>query len=120
MGASGQDENAQKLPPVTVLLSSLRQHIERLIRGERALISAELAARRQGITVGSGMLAATALVGFFGFAALETLADAAVALALPAWLSALLIALALLLLAGILVLLGIRILKGNPDAGGEQ
>jgi len=102
-------------PSITVLVASLREQIPRLVRGERALFNAELRERRGRLTTGSGMLAATALLGFFGFAALVTVAVVALALALPAWLSALLIVVVLLILAGVFVLLGMRKMKANDD-----
>jgi uncharacterized membrane protein YqjE len=103
-------------PSITVLVASLREQILRLVRGERALFTAELRERRGRLTTGSGMLAGTALLGFFGFAALVTCAIVALSLGLPVWLAALLVAVALLILAAVFVLLGMRKLKGNNDA----
>jgi uncharacterized membrane protein YqjE len=103
-------------PSITVLVGLLREQILRLVRGERALLNAELRERRGQLTTGSGMLAGTALLGFFGFAALVTCAVVALSLGLPVWLAALLVAVALLILAAVLVLLGIRKLKGDNDA----
>lgn len=112
---AGQPRQDGATPPVTVLLASLREQIPRLVHGERAFFNAQLRERRGRLTTGSGMLAGTALIGFFGFAALVTVAVAALALVLPAWLSALLIAVALLLVAAVFVLLGTRMMKTDDD-----
>lgn len=98
-----------------MLLASLREQVPRLIAGERAQVSAELGERRKGLTAGGVMLVGTALVGFFGFAALVATGVVAVALALPVWLSALILVVVLLLLAVAFALLGARKLKGNND-----
>lgn len=103
-------------PPVTVLVALLREQIRRLALGERALVNAELRERRGLLTTGGGMLAGTALLGFFGFAALVTCAVVALALPLPAWLATLLVAVALLILAAVFVLLGMRKMKAADDA----
>ena len=113
---AGQTRRDGATPPVTVLIASLREQIPRLVRGERALFDAELRERRGRLTAGSGMLAGTALFGFFGFAALVAVGVAALALALPAWVSALLIVVALLLVAAVFVLLGMRMMKADDDA----
>lgn len=111
-----QSRRGGATPSIAVLLASLREQILRLVRGERAQFNAELRERRGRLTTGSGMLAGTALFGFFGFAALVTCAVVALSLGLPAWLGALLVAVALLILAAVFVLLGMRKLKGNNDA----
>jgi uncharacterized membrane protein YqjE len=103
-------------PSIAVLVASLREQIRRLVLGERALFDAELRERRGQLTTGGGMLAGTALLGFFGFAALVTCAVVALALSLPAWIAALLVAVALLILAAVFVLLGMRKLRGDDDA----
>ncbi|HYI34815.1 MAG TPA: phage holin family protein [Glaciibacter sp.] len=113
---AGQPGRDGVTPSITILVASLREQIRRLALGERALFDAELRERRERLTTGSGMLAGTALLGFFGFAALVTCAVVALALPLPAWLAALLVAVALLILAAVFVLLGMRKLKGDDDA----
>jgi uncharacterized membrane protein YqjE len=117
---SEQSRRDGATPSITVLFASLREQIPRLVRGERALFSSELRERRGRLTSGSGMLAGTALLGFFGFAVLVTVVVVALALALPAWLSALLVAVALLILAAVFVLLGMRKLKAAGDPKNES
>ncbi len=103
------------MPPLAVLLASLREQIPRLVRGERALIAAELSERRTNLSTGGVMLVVMLVLGFFGFAVLVTAAVVAIALALPAWLSALLIAAALIIVAVILALLGLAMIKRVDD-----
>lgn len=113
--ATGQPEEPRRVPPFAVLVASLREQIPRLVRGERALLTAELSERRTNLSTGSVMLVVMLLLGFFGFAVLVTAAVVAIALALPPWLSALLVAAALILVAGILVLLGLALIKRMND-----
>lgn len=108
-------QRSTRLPPVAVLVASLREQLARLLRGEKALLAEELGERRTQLTSGSGMLVGTALLGFFGAAVLITAAIVAIALALPAWLSALLVAISLLLIAIGCVLLGMRKVKAAND-----
>lgn len=114
--AAEQSEDSARLPPVTLLVASLRKQLSQLLNGERALLSAELAERKSGLTSGTGMLAGTALLGFFCFAVFVALAVVALALALPAWLSALIVVVVLLLVAGVCVMLGMRKIKEQNDA----
>jgi uncharacterized membrane protein YqjE len=113
--ASQRPEERRAVPPLAVLLASLREQIPRLVRGERALIAAELSERRTNLSTGGVMLVVMLVLGFFGFAVLVTAAVVAIALALPAWLSALLIAAALIIVAVILALLGLAMIKRVDD-----
>jgi hypothetical protein len=102
-----------EFPPITVLVASLREQFPRLIRGEVALLKADIGERRTSLITGSGMLVGTAVVGFFGLAALIAAIVVTVSQALAPWLSALLVVVTLLLLAGLFAWLGVRKMKGN-------
>ncbi len=99
------------LPPFSVLFGDLKNELTRLVRGELALLKAELSEKLAQLGIGIGMFVGAALFGFFALAVLVTTAVLAFALIVPAWLAALIVAVILLLIAGILALIGVRSLK---------
>lgn len=99
------------LPPVAVLIISVRDQVRRLVRGELALLKAELKQKVTQLGVGAGMLVGAALVAFFFLAALIATGVAALALALPLWLSALIMTVLLLVIGAVLALVGLRKVK---------
>jgi hypothetical protein len=108
------------LPPLRVLIADLRAELLRLIRGELGLLRAELTEKFTNLAVGAGLFAGAALAALFALACLIVAAVAGLSLVLPAWLSAVLVAVGLLLLAGVLAFVGSRALKSAvppiPDA----
>jgi hypothetical protein len=97
------------------LIGSLPTLISDLIKAELERLKDEISAKAKAAGIG---LAFFAVAGVFGFFATGTLVAAAVlgiAVALPAWLSALIVAVALLIIAGILAFVGVSRLKaGSP------
>jgi hypothetical protein len=96
---------------VTELVREAGTEIERLFRSEMAVAKRELAdsarsAVRSGIFIGAG-----AVLGLIGFMALTACGIAALALALPLWLSALLVGGFYVILAGVGFFLGREKLK---------
>ncbi len=88
------------------LISQLTEQISTLVRSEARLAQAEVTQKAKRLGVGAGLFGGAGLVAFFGLAALITTAILALALVLPAWLAALIVAVVLFAIAGVLALLG--------------
>jgi uncharacterized membrane protein YqjE len=88
------------------LVHRLSEQLPELIRSEIHLAQAELAEKGKKAGVGIGMFSVAGLLAFFGLAVLVTTAILALALALPAWASALIVAAVLLAGAGLAAVLG--------------
>jgi hypothetical protein len=93
-------------PTLGVLVHDLSQQIPELIRSELRLAQAEVAEKGKRAGLGIGMFSAAGLLAFFGVAGLLTTAILALDLAMPAWLAALLVTLAVFAAAGIVALAG--------------
>ncbi len=99
------------------LVHDLTQDISTLVRDEMRLAQAELAEKGKRAGVGIGMFSAAGLLGFFGLATLITTAILALALAVPAWLAALIVAVLLFVVAGIVAMAGkSNVQKATPPA----
>lgn len=88
------------------LVRDVSELVPRLVREELALAKAELSDKGKHAGIGAGLFGGGGLFAFFGIAALITAAVLGLAEAVPAWLSALIVAVVLLVLAGILALVG--------------
>ncbi|EWM10768.1 phage holin family protein [Kutzneria sp. 744] len=71
------------------LLGRLTEQLSTLVRDEAALAVVEVKTKARAAGVGVGVLVGAALFGFLGLCALIACAIIALALVLPAWLSAL-------------------------------
>lgn len=97
------------------LFSRLSEQTSRLVHAEIELAKAEMARKLKASAIGIGLFVGAGLLAFFGFAVLITTAILGLAEAVPAWLAALIIAVALLVITGVLAFLGMRSLKrGMP------
>jgi len=76
------------------------------VRSEVELAKAELTQKGKEAGLGIGLFSAAGLLAFFGAAVLITTAILALALVLPAWASALIIAVLLLAAAGVAAVMG--------------
>ncbi|SFF15895.1 phage holin family protein [Blastococcus tunisiensis] len=102
------------------LISQLTEQLSRLVRDEARLAQAEMTQKAKKLGVGAGLFGGAGLVAFFGLAALITTAILALALVLPAWLAALIVAVALFAVAGVLALVGKKdVEKGSPPVPTE-
>lgn len=102
------------------LFAELPTLIIQLLKDELENLKRELTARLAKLGIGIGLFVGAALFAFFAFATLIAAAVLGLATVLPAWLSALIIGVALLLIAGILVLVGVSSLKkGLPPVPEE-
>ncbi|RIV37855.1 phage holin family protein [Micromonospora radicis] len=95
-------------PSTAELVQRATEQVSRLVRDEFALARAELTQKGKHAGVGVGLLAGGGAVAFFGLGALITAAILLLALVLPAWAAALIVAGTLFLVAGALALVGRR------------
>lgn len=112
------------LRPLPELTRDLVAQLRRLVSTELALFKAEMAAKAKAAGVGAGLLAGALLFLFFAFGVLVTAAVLGFALILPAWLSALIVAVILIVIAVVAGLIGWRSLKKGlppvPDDLGSE
>ncbi|WP_324277289.1 phage holin family protein [Blastococcus brunescens] len=102
------------------LISQLTEQISRLVRDEARLAQAEVTQKAKKLGVGAGLFGGAGLVAFFGLAALITAVILALALVLPGWLAALIVAVVLFAVAGVLALIGKKdVEKGSPPVPTE-
>lgn len=100
-------------PPLGALVHDLSVQIPELVRSELRLAQAELTEKGKRVGIGAGLFGAAGLLAFFGAATLIATAVLALALVLPAWLAALIVALVLFAAAGVAALRG----KSQVDEG---
>ena len=86
--------------PLGALVHRLTEQIPELVRSEMRLAQAELTQKGKKAGLGIGMFSAAGLLAFFGLATLITTAILALALVVPAWAAALIVAAVLLAIAG--------------------
>ena len=88
------------------LITRLSSQVSELVRGEIALAKAELAQKGKRAGIGAGLAGAAGVLALYGVGALITTVIAALALVLPVWASALIVAVVIFVVAGVLGLLG--------------
>jgi uncharacterized membrane protein YqjE len=93
-------------PTLGALVHDLTTQLPELIRSELRLAQAEMAQKGKRAGIGLGMFSVAGLLAFFGLAMLVTTVVLALAEAVSAWLSALIVAVVLLALAGTVAVLG--------------
>jgi hypothetical protein len=97
------------------LTSQLTEQLSRLVRDEMALAQLEAKQRAKRFGLGLGMFGVGGVFLFFGASAAIAAAILALAIVVPAWLAALIVAGALMFLAGIVALTGKKsIERGSP------
>lgn len=97
------------------LLSRLGADGSQLIRDEIALAKVELGERAKRVGVGAGLFGAAGVLAWFGFGTLVAAAVLALALVLPAWAAALIVAAVLFAGAGVAGLHGrSQVADGTP------
>ncbi len=88
------------------LVRNLTEQVSRLIRDELKLAEYEMTRKARRLTRGAGMFGGSGLCALYGVGCLLAAAIIALALVIPAWLSALVIGVVLLAVAGVAALLG--------------
>ena len=120
-GATRADQQPQPENASTgQLIGQLTEQISRLVRDEARLAQAEVTQKAKRLGIGAGLFGGAGLVAFFGLAALITAVILALALVLPDWLAALIVAVVLFAVAGVLALVGKKdVQKGSPPVPTE-
>jgi Flp pilus assembly protein TadB len=88
------------------LMSQLSAQTSRLVRDEMRLAQKELQESVKHAGIGAGLISAAGLLAVLGLATLIAAAVAALALVLPVWAAAVIVAVVLFVAAGIAALLG--------------
>jgi uncharacterized membrane protein YqjE len=93
-------------PPLGALVHDLTTQVPDLIRSEIRLAQAELAEKGKRAGLGIGMFGGAGIVALYGVGALIATIILALALAMDAWLAALIVTVVLFAVAGVLALVG--------------
>lgn len=97
------------------LIGQLTEQLSRLVRDEARLAQAEVAQKAKRLGIGAGLFGGAGLMAFLGLAVLISAAVLGLAAVLPAWLAALVVAVALFAVAGVLALVGRKdVAQGSP------
>lgn len=86
---------------IVELIGQLSTQTSRLVRDEMRLAQKEFVDSAKHAGIGAGLFSAAGLIAVFGLGSLITAAIAALALVLPVWLGALIVAVVLFALAGV-------------------
>ena len=116
--SASQETNRPELgsdPTLGALVHDLSQQMSTLVRDEMRLAQAEMTQKGKRAGVGIGMFGGAGLVALYGVATLLATITLAMALAMPAWLAALIVTVVLFAVAGVLALLGKKnVAKATP------
>ncbi len=93
-------------PSTGELMSRLSSELSQLVRDEMRLAQVEVTGKAKKAGLGAGMFGAAGLLALYGVGALIATAILALALAIDAWLAALIVGVVLLLAAGVAAILG--------------
>lgn len=110
MTSSARDTGSRSDAPIAELVSDLSAQTSRLVRDEMRLATAELKESAKHAGVGAGLIGASGLMAVFGLAALITAAIAGLALVLPVWASALIVAVVLFVIAAVAALISLSLI----------
>ena len=118
--AAAPEPSGSGEPSTGQLVSDLTNQISRLVRDEARLAQAEMTQKAKKLGVGAGLFGGAGLFAFFGLALVITTAVLALALVLPDWLAALIVAVVLFAIAGVLALVGKKdVQQGSPPVPTE-
>ncbi|MBO4163857.1 MULTISPECIES: phage holin family protein [Micromonospora] len=93
-------------PSTAELVQRATEQVSRLVRDELALARAELTQKGRHAGIGIGLFGGGGALALYGLGALVAAAILLLALVLPAWAAALIVAVVLFLIAGVLALVG--------------
>ncbi|MEU1754510.1 phage holin family protein [Micromonospora matsumotoense] len=93
-------------PSTAELVQRATEQVSRLVRDELALARAELTQKGKHAGIGIGLFGGGGALALYGLGALVAAAILLLALVLPAWAAALIVAVVLFLIAGVLALVG--------------
>lgn len=97
---------AGKEPSTAELVQRATEQVSRLVRDELALARAELTEKGKHAGIGVGLFGSGGALALYGLGALIVAVVLLLALVMPTWLAALIVAVALFVVAGILALAG--------------
>jgi uncharacterized membrane protein YqjE len=106
--------------PIGAVVHRLSEQIPELVRSEIRLAQAELTEKGKHAGTGIGMFGGAGLLALYGLAGLFATAIIALDLALPLWLSALIVTVVLFVAAGVAALLGKKQVKQATPAAPER
>jgi hypothetical protein len=112
-------ESPQDLP-LGELVKQLSEDVSTLVRQEMQLARAEMTQKAKRAGLGVGELSGAGLAALFALGSLTACLIAVIALAMPVWASALIVAVAYGLVAAVLALVGRRQLATSLPATPEQ
>ncbi|MCZ0727805.1 phage holin family protein [Mycolicibacterium iranicum] len=107
-------------PSTGELISQLTEQTSRLIRDELRLAQKEIQQSAKHAGIGAGLVGAAGLLGVIGLLTLVAAAVAALALVLPVWAAAVLVAVVLFAAAGVAALLGKKQAEQVPPPTAES
>ncbi len=107
-------------PTLGALVHDMTQQMSTLVRDEMRLAQAEMTQKGKAAGLGIGLFGGAGLVALYGLATLIATVILALALAVPAWLSALIVTVVLFAVAGVLALVGKKNVSQATPAKPEQ
>ena len=107
-------------PTLGALVHDMTQQMSTLVRDEMRLAQAEMTQKGKAAGLGIGLFGGAGLVALYGLATLIATVILALALAVPAWLSALIVTVVLFAVAGVLALVGKKNVSHVTPAKPEQ
>jgi uncharacterized membrane protein YqjE len=107
-------------PTLGALVHDMTQQMSTLVRDEMRLAQAEMTQKGKAAGLGIGLFGGAGLVALYGLATLIATVILALALAVPAWLSALIVTVVLFAVAGVLALVGRKNVSQATPAKPEQ
>jgi Flp pilus assembly protein TadB len=108
---AGRGSTAVEDRSIAQLVQDMSEQTRRLVRDEVRLAAEEMKQKGKQAGVGAGLTGAAGICALFGGAVVITAAVLALALVLPGWASALIVAGALFVVGGLAALIGRRKLK---------
>jgi membrane protein implicated in regulation of membrane protease activity len=113
--------SVHRTPSLVELVADLPNRVTGLVQAEIQLLKTEVIGKLKALGIGAGVLLGAVIVLGFMVGVLLTAAILALALVMPGWLAALIVAAFLLIVAAVLALIGWRILKkGIPPIPSES
>lgn len=107
-------------PSTGELVHRLTEQSTKLVHSELELAKAELVGKAKHAGVGAGLFGGGGIIALYGLGALITAAILALALLLPAWAAALIVAVVLFAIAGIAALIGKKQVSRATPAAPEK
>jgi uncharacterized membrane protein YqjE len=107
-------------PTLGALVHDMTQQMSTLVRDEMRLAQAEMTQKGKAAGLGIGLFGGAGLVALYGVGTLIATVILALALAVPAWVSALIVTVVLFAVAGVLALVGKKNVSQATPAKPEQ